>query len=346
MALRSAYWAARFSAWPERTAEQEGYSLLMPVPGDLPVFLELALATCATQDAEHRIETIVVPDRPTGAVRAIVAERAAGWNGPLRLQPFPRPERELLPRMGNPFHNYGIQLITGVSVASGSHVILHDADLFLTEPSGLDGRYTRTRDEGLDVSGVDQAWDTWFTDHDLTIAATWELCARRDWLRSFPPYLHMGHEGELLGERHIFDITLHAQGLSDQRRIAIHDHGDRIVHFNHVIGTYRHFQKAHGSFDDDRFRLLLIRLFIDLFAQHDHPYDLPTIEELALGLDDPRALVRYPPVSDRTRQDYADYRRKLQLILTGAWASADRADDAATALRAFDAHYHYAPERP
>ncbi|WP_226344454.1 hypothetical protein [Agilicoccus flavus] len=339
MSLAPTYWSGRFARWPAAEPAVPGYSLLMPVPGDLPVFLELAMATCATQESAHRVETIVVPDRPTKAIAQVLESRRSRWNGPISMRYFPHPERHLLPALRNPFHNYGIQLITGVSAARGTHVILHDADLFLLRPGALDDRYTRTRDEGLFVSGVNSVWDEWYASKDLTIAATWELCASRDWLRSFPPHMHMGHESELFGEQHVFDITLHTQALSDQRRIAIHEQDDAIVHFNYVIATYRHFQKSTSTFADDRFRLLLVRMFVDLFAQEPYDYKMPTMSDLADGLTNPEARVVYPSPTEATSAEYRDFRGKIERILTGAWVPPGRADAVATAMAAFDAHY-------
>ena len=291
----------------------------MPVPGDLPVFLELALSVCRLQNSAHRVETIVVPDKATPDIRRIVQREAADWAGTLSMRAFPRPERLFMPYLQNPFHNYGLQLITGVQAAAGSHVILHDADLFLLKPTVLDERYTRTRDDGLAVSGVDQAWDTWFAQRGLTIAATWELCARRDWIRSFPPSFHLGHVGEFQGEQHSFDITLHAQAVSDQRSIAIHAHDDAIVHFNHVIGTYRHFRRSRTSFLDDEFRLLLIRLFIDAFAQEPFDYKLPSLAELQRGIVDAGAPVTYPAPGTDSSAVYQDFRVKAERMFTGEW---------------------------
>src|SRR5947207_2233547 len=62
---KSAAWRATFSRWRPETAQKvPGYSLALPVPADLPVFLRLALATAAAQADEHRVETLVIPDAP------------------------------------------------------------------------------------------------------------------------------------------------------------------------------------------------------------------------------------------------------------------------------------------
>lgn len=341
MSLGSTYWAARFARWAPAEPVTPGYSLLLPVPGDLPVFLELALAVCHLQEHEYRVETIIVPDRPSAQIDAVVERHRPTWNGPLRTALFPRPERRLLPLLQNPFHNYGIQLVTGTQAARGSHVLLHDADLFLLQDGILDEHYHATRDGEFHVRGVNDVWDSWFADRGLSLAATWELCASRDWLRSFPPNLHMAHVAELGGEEHSFDITLHPQALTDPRRIGKRPEDDAIVHFNHVIGSYRGFRSTRGTFADHNFRILLIRLFVDLFADVEADYALPTLAELADCLHRSDGPVSYPaPGDDGT---YIEFRTKLDRILTGRWAPASRANRATEALAAFDAAYDWAP---
>lgn len=334
----NSYWSGRFNDWPAPQPAEPGYTLLVPVPGDLPVFLELALNVLARQEAAHRVETLVIPDKMTPAMSAITAGYAGTWKGPLRTLALPLPERFVLPLMRNPGRNHGVQLIEGISNARGSHVLLHDADLFLLDPAVLDERWVEASTDKLFALGVSPVWDSWFTTHGYELTATWELCADRDWLRAFPPAMHIGHEAEALGERHVFDTTLRAQLLSDPRRIRTHEIEDRIVHFNYVISTYRHFQNAKGTFTDDKFRLLLIRLFIDLFARQEAPYNLPGLDELAASLGRGEGAVAYPAATPAAIADYQAYRRNVERILTGPWA-AEKGADLSGRLAPFDAYY-------
>ncbi len=334
----NAYWSARFSDWAKPRPASRGYTLLVPVPGDLPVFLELALDVLGRQASEHRIETLVIPDKLTPAMTEITEAHRSGWNGPLRTVPLPLPERFVLPRLRNPGRNHGVQLIEGVTQARGSHILLHDADLFLLDPATLDQRWIEADADGLHALGVSPVWDPWFLDHGFNLTATWELCAERDWLRAFPPAMHIGHEAEALGERHVFDTTLRAQMLSDPDRIRTHEIDEQFVHFNYVISTYRHYQNAKGRFVDDKYRLLLIRLFVDLFAQYPATYNLPTLEELAAGLNGADAPVRYPPATAGARADYQAYRANVRRILAGPWA-AEKGADINERLAPFDDWY-------
>jgi hypothetical protein len=48
------YWQGRLGRWPVPKEQTDGYSVLVPVPGDPPVSLSLALAVCRHQQAVHR----------------------------------------------------------------------------------------------------------------------------------------------------------------------------------------------------------------------------------------------------------------------------------------------------
>ena len=345
MSVGSLYWRTRLARWPRRAraaAATSGYALLVPVPGDLPVFLDLALTVLSTQTAEHRVTTLVIPDQATPSIREIVAARRARWVGPLELLELPLPERYLLPRLKSASRNHGMQLVTGINAAGASHIVLHDADLFLLESGALDDQFRRCRDEGLSCLGVSPVWDTWFAEHGLALTATWELCAEVEWLRSFAPHLHLGHDAELFGEIHTFDTTLEPQARTDPALIAWHDLGESVVHFNYVISTYRLYQHRGPAMVDDNFRLLLIRVLIDLFASDDGAHQLPTLAEMTDVLRGGAAL-RFPTRADGAA-NYRTFRSHLERVLTGPWSSDSQRVAMHGALAEFDAYYDWVPE--
>ena len=55
--------ACLYPRWPPTRPLTEGYTVLMPMPGDLPVFVELALAGLAHQNPAGHVETLIIPDR-------------------------------------------------------------------------------------------------------------------------------------------------------------------------------------------------------------------------------------------------------------------------------------------
>lgn len=339
-AVARAVWRTRLRRWGGSTDEPvPGYTLLVPVPGDLPVFLRIALAVCKLQDPEHRVATFVIPDVMTDAMRSIVDQERSGWSGPLELLHLPVPERALLPRLGDPGRNHAYQIITGVKAASSSHVVLHDADLFLPAATAHRQQFERASGSGCPVLGVEAAWDPWFAERGRTLAATWEMVAEVSWLKSFPPHRLMGHDAAVEGAVHTFDTTFWGQlhSAPDSIRIAPPDGG--IVHFNYVISTYRKFVRTQGPFHDKMFRLLLIRAFVDLFDPGATMTGLPELDELVTGLRDARARVVYKP-SDA--DVYVAFRRKFSRILQGPWAGGD--DVAEAYLGPFDQFFGAAAE--
>ncbi len=317
------YWQARFRRWPKRAPSTDGYSLLVPVPGDLPVFLRLALAVCRHQDPGSRLETIVLPDRLTPVMRSIVAEARRDWPGEIRLQPLPVPERWVLPRLGNPGRNHATQLIVGVSRSRASHIVLHDADLFLMSGDLHRREFEMCRERRLACLGISPPWDPWYAEHGRQLAATWELCAQVEWLRSFAPVLHMAHKNELFGEQHTFDTTFYPQARTDPSLIAVTPTDD-FVHFNYVISNYRHFVRPHDDrWYDTRFRLLLVRLLVELFDQDSAAgYRLPGLAELGDCLGAETGPVRFPTV-DKGEAEYRSFRDLLGLASPGpGWTSA------------------------
>jgi hypothetical protein len=338
--LGARYWDARFRSWPPQRSLRPGYTVLVPVPGDLPVFLELALAVIAAQRADERVATLVIPDRMTPAVRHIVDQHRRTWSGALELVPLMRPERWVLPRFNNAARNHPAQIISGVRAARSTHVVLHDADLFVLRPDFLDQHYRSCRDRQLACLGVDPVWDGWFADHGRHLAATWELCASVPWIRSFTPSLHFGHEDTLFGERHVFDTMLYPQAISHPDLIGV-ERSDDIIHFNYVISAYRGFQRE-GTSDDNRFLLLFIRLLIDVFdPTRAATYAVPTLAELAASLEHRNGPVTYRE-GPEAETAYQRFRHLLSRALSGPWADEQRRDEVVGALEPFDRRYRYA----
>ena len=339
MSLGPLYWSRRFARWPSPSASRPGYTVLVPVPGDLPVFLELALAVCRLQGNEHRVATLVIPDVRTPEVDAIVAQHRPTWPGPLELLSLPRPERWVLPRMRNPGRNHGVQLIAGISACTSSHVVLHDADLFLLGGSAHEQQFEHATANDLSVLGVSPAWDPWYAAHGLQLAATWEMLASVAWLREHPPHRLIGHDAVRFGELHTFDTTFWAQTYTDPAKIEVRPLADDLIHFNYVISTYRAYQRATGPFHDSNFRLLLIRVLIELFDPSGVAYAVPSLSELADGLGDPSSSVHY---SASDADTYATFRSRLDGIVAGPWAQ-ERRDQVSPALQTFDAWFEARP---
>ncbi|MEJ5914121.1 hypothetical protein [Pseudokineococcus sp. 1T1Z-3] len=328
-------WRLRFGRWWSVAAiDDEGYTVLVPVPGDLPVFTDLALAVCRQQSGRHRRRTLVVPDRRSPAVAAAVARERPTWpGGSLELLDLPPVDQLVLPRLGDPGRNHGAQLVAGASAASTRRVVLHDADLFMLDPDLHDRMHEAAEASDLDVLGLSPAWDPWYSARGRELAATWEQTARTAWLRAYPPHRHLGHEASVGGERHVVDTTFWAQWHTDPGRVGVDPRSaEDVVHFNYVISTYRRFQRSEGSFHDGSFRLLLVRLFQDLFGRGEAPPGLPPLDRLAAGLDG-SSEVTYEPGDAST---YRAFRQQISRILAAPWVERERSSEAEALLAPFD----------
>ena len=335
------YWQRRLGRWPRAKDTTEGYSLLLPVPGDLPAFLRLALAVCSHQEAKHRVETLVIPDRLTLPVRQVVSAAKRQWQGTLEMLPLPAPERWVLPRLQNPARNHALQLLTGVAHSKASHILLHDADLFLLQRDFLDQQFVSCHERELACLGVSPAWDKWLERHGRRLVATWELCAKVDWMRAFAPYLHMGHENTLFGEKHTFDTTLYTQALTHPGLIEVSRAVD-FAHLGYVISHYRHFVKGRvGWHIDNRFLLLFVRLLADLYdPERSQSYQVPDCTELAAGLSQKAPRVKYPSAREG-RAAYKEFRCLLARALSGPWATDFQRSKLAVLLEPFDHFYDF-----
>lgn len=340
--VKNLFWRAAYSRWPAVEEVTPGYTLVLPVPADLPVFLYLGLATAAHQDPAGRVETIVVPDQMTPEFGAAFENARREFDvGPIRLVPVGRRSR-LFRRIArnDPSKNYFLQIHAGTAAARTSHALLHDADLFIRDPGFLARHYRRCAEEKLACLGVSPCWDDWLREHGFDhVVATWELLVDLGWLRSFPPWKHRGHHAWLAGEWHGFDVTLYPQALTAPELCGLHDAGDGFEHFNWVICSYRHF---HGGterpYEDDRFVLLLIRLLADSLRPGDgaisRSADLPSVELLARGISDPAQPVTYR--SEDARSYYPDFRRKVDRMLASPVFGDATADQIRSALQPFD----------
>ncbi|MCC6153682.1 MAG: hypothetical protein IT367_07980 [Candidatus Hydrogenedentes bacterium] len=316
MALASRFWTTMYGKWRSaRKDRSPGYTILMMVPGDMAVFLDLALDVCGGQDLTHCAEILVIPDRPSPEFRkrfeAAQDERA---HLPMRLVTLPFVDRLVTRKMNNPHHNYFLQLKNGIDHSRTTHVLLHDADLFIVEPNFLKAHYEACVERRLACLGLSPAWDQWYRDSGYPhVTATWELLIDVAWAQQYPPYKHHGHRDVLNGVSHEFDATLLPQCLTPPERVGRHDQEWGFVHFNYVISAYRLFQNSTGRYEDSNFRVLLVRLLIDACDRSGWQYDAPPISELAIGLRNPSRRVTY--TKQETRKNYPEFRSKLKELI-------------------------------
>jgi hypothetical protein len=335
---KQVFWRALYGSWWSPPPARQGYTVLVPVPGDLPTFLRLALATLEAQDPRGACEVIVLPDRMTpefGAAFRRCAQRFS-WT-PLRLITPGAAGRLVERQTSAPSVRHFAQLFPGLRATTTTHVLFHDADLFIQDRSFLARHYAACADHDRACVGVSPVWDPWFAEHGLDhLVGTWELMADMRWLRSFAPHEHRPHDSALDGRPHTFDTTLLPQAVTPAQRVALNEAAEgAFTHFSYVTGWYRIFQAARGPVEDKRFNLLLIRLLLDAFGE---PNDvLPSLERFVQGIEDPAVPVTY--TGPAPREHYPTFRGRLDEVLAGPTLPRERADRVEESLAPFDAAF-------
>jgi hypothetical protein len=340
---RNLLYQVLFRRWPAAAPKQpeSGYTVLLPVPADLPVFLKIAMTIVARQDAQHRRETLVLPDASSSAslaaFRAVFDHATAAWPGDQRIRTVPLGPlaRAMAQRQKNPGLNHWLQFVYGVSACRTTHALLHDADLFLSDPGFIETQYQRALSTRAACVGISPVWDAWYAENGYAhLVATWEMLFDTGWARSFDPWEHRGHEGIVGGKRHIFDTTLLPQCRTPASRIVLIPPQKEFTHFNYVISTYRWFQKSQGPFEDEHYRLLLVRLLIDAVDDSGWAYALPPLSELARGLTDASARITYS--APATAEHYDEFRAKLERLIDEETLGPLASESLRRGIRSFD----------
>lgn len=337
MPKKAELWKWFYSHWSKPVVEPTpGYTILMLIPGDLPVFLKIALEVCDTQKPEHLIETLVIPDKLMRGFPEIFEAWTRNYSiSPIRLVNL-KPLEQLLTRyQNNPHINCWFQMVRGVEAVQTTHALWHDADLFITEPGFMKTHYESCVKRDLACLGVSKPWDTWYEKQGINhLTSTWELIFNVNWLRSFQPWEHRGHDGIVAGKPHTFDITFSPQCQTLPEKVGRDQREWEFVHFNYVICTYRLFQKSKGPYEDDNFRLLLVRLLINAYDQSGWSYEVPSLDGLIQGITNKSNRVTY--LQEQTRQRYPEFRSKLQQLLESGFFDDEKASALYNGVRPFD----------
>lgn len=288
-----------------------GYTLLLPVPHDLPVFLHLAGAVCSRQHPEGLVETLVIPDRVHSGFQQQFERFAAEWPlGPVRLVELRPIDRAIRARTRNTSVMHWLQIINACETVSSTHAFLHDADTFLLNRDFLRERYRRCIEDDVSFLGVQQRWDmaqgadvavprsypNQVIFPELThLLATWELVFDVSCLRSFRPNELRAQYVVLRGLFKHLDTLHMAQLQIGPERVACQPADRDFVHLSGVISNYLSFGWSRGPFHDRGFKLLMLRLMIDAFDPDTPGYNLPTVDEMAEGIGRSDRRVTYSP---------------------------------------------------
>ena len=303
-----------FGRWRRSCPFEPGYTILLPLPMDMPFLLRFALEGLLRMDTSNCKQILVVPD---------------GWGDDKGralqevIDAFPDPRLEMVHlrwidykairamRPPGCAATHWLMVVNGTTFARCEYAFLHDADAFFLEADGLERQYRLCQDNGMYSLGVTARWDPSFLEHGYSIPGTWELMYSTRWVRKYTPYDLKGRKRETHKGIVEFDSLLYPQ-FEDypSGKVGVMDPPPKFVHFNGTIGAYRLFRDANGKqVIDELFRLVLLAILESLVPDKSGKRVVPTVEELAKALTDPSAPVTY--ATQLATQEYPIFRKMI-----------------------------------
>jgi hypothetical protein len=333
--------AMLFARWRRPCPYEDGYTILLPSPVDMPFLLRYALEGLGRVNTENCRQILVVPDG-WGDGENSLGRVVAMFDDPRIELAEIRPIDSLVLRVmgkANGSATHWLSIVNGTTDARCGHVFLHDSDAFFLEVDGLERQYRECRDRGMYTLGVTARWDPMFTERGYSIPGTWESMYSTRWARSRSPYALKGGLRATPHGMGVFDTMLYPQYLDyPSGKVGVMADPPRFVHFNGTIVTYRAFRDRAGApIIDEVFRVLLLALLEEqLPAEDGHPV-VPTVAELARGLVDPEAPVTYR--TKGTAAEYPTFRRLLDNLCEAPIFAGARADRIRESIRPFDEYF-------
>lgn len=342
---RYVYRAAKrviYGAWPERELT-DGYTILLPIPADMPFLLQLALEGFRHLNKTSCRGAIVISDGAASddELRTIVRDFG---DDSVRYVAINALDRLLvnLPRSdGSANFRHFTQILRGIEVATSTAIYLHDADAFWLEPDGVEQQYREFRDRSMYTLGVTPRRDPMFLEKGYEIPGTWELMFSNPWVRTRNREAIKGGWYPLPnGEWRWFDTLLADQYINyPSGKFGVMAKPPNLVHFYATITDYRQWLRSRHQRGvvDRSFNLLFLSMLSQGMSSPSAEISLPVPAELARGLIDETAPITYVGV---VRKQYAGFRENLHALLTGP-ISARVADSLRSAILPFDKHYSW-----
>ncbi len=331
-----------FGRWRGGCPFEDGYTILLPSPMDMPFLLRYALEGLLRMDTPNCKQILIVPDGQGFDRGRALREVADSFSDPrielVQLRPL---DYKIIRSMKPPGSaaTHWMAVVNGVLNARSGHAFLHDADAFFLEAGGLERQYREARDREMSTLGVTARNDPDFLRIGYEIPGTWELMFSTRWARSRAPYELKGRlratpDGEIL-----FDSMLGPQYLDyPLGKVGVMADPPRFVHFNGTIFTYRLFRDRGGtSVVDELFRILLLAILEDLVPAGDGSRVVPRVDELVEGLTDPSAPVTYG--SEVAVQEYPVFRAMVDELCEAPIIQGERAGRIRGLIQPFDAHF-------
>jgi hypothetical protein len=338
-----------FGGWRRRGRLEEGYSILLPTPMDMPFLLQYALDSLRHLDTSHCKQIVVIADgwgndEGRGLRRVVTAAE----DPRIELVELRRAAHVVIRRRKKAIsrtasnaagNTHWAMMVEAIDAARCEYCFLHDADAFFLDADGLERQYRECRERGMDTLGVEARSDSFFEEIGYIIPGTWELMFSTRWARRRDPTTLKGRWRSSPHGIHEFDNLLYPQYLDFPKgKIGMMEVPPRFVHFSSAVITYRVFcQAPRPHVVDELFRLLSLALLEELLPGTNRA--LPPVAELTRGLRDPTAPVTYD--SNVAIDQYPTFRRLVEDLCQAPIMRGARAVKIRTLIRPFDEHFQY-----
>lgn len=342
-----------YNSWPVfNLPARKGYSVLLPLPGDLPVFLKFTFDWLKLQKRDNLVEILVIPDRLTKDFsQAFKETRSENRHLPMRLAPLTSLDRltnRIALSLKDVYKTHPLQIVRAINNLSSEHALLSDADVFMIDKNFIERQYKICLEKDLFCLGADKAWDNWFEENNIKhIVSTWQLMFRTAWVRRFRPFQIFPGRTRIGGKRHNLDVFYLVQYLTSPEKISNNNCDTDFVHLGNIILTYNKFRVSRGPFEDSSCKILFIRMLADAYNCVHAGRCIPDMQELIKGIKDPQVKVTY--LDKNIPANYLKFRNKMQRIIDSGILSDEKIKKIKSSLELFDENicnrYHIAVSR-
>jgi hypothetical protein len=338
---------ALFGRWRRSQPLVAGYTILLPMPMDMPFLLRFALEGLRHLNSENCSQIVVIPDGwgddGGKTFRAVVAACDDPRVELVELRPgirfYIQKIQTRRTHESAASWSHWAMIVEGTASARSEYVFLHDADAFFVDANALERQYRECRDRAMDTLGVQVRTDAFFQRIGYAIPGTWEMMYSVPWARRRNPLTLKGMWQSTAHGVQEFDTMLYPQYLDyPTGKIGVMAEPPRVVHFHGTIMTYRTLKDYAGRpLVDMLFRLLLLSILEDLLPAPDGRRILPPPGELARGLTDPSASITYN--SETATREYPIFRRQIDELCASPTFAGPRANRIRELIQPFDEHY-------
>jgi hypothetical protein len=338
---------ALFGRWRRPQPLVAGYTILLPMPMDMPFLLRFALEGLRHLNSENCSQILVIPDGWGDDGGKAFREVVAACDDPrvelVELRPGIRFYIQKIQmrknRQSAANWSHWAMIVEGTTSARSEYAFLHDADAFFIDADALERQYRECRDRAMETLGVQVRTDAFFQRIGYAIPGTWEMMYSVRWARRRNPLTLKGNWQSSAHGVHEFDTMLFPQYLDyPTGKIGAMAIPPRLVHFHGAVTTYRVLKDhAKRPLIDMMFRLLLLSILEDLLPAPDGRRILPSPGELARGLTDSSAPITYN--SETATREYPIFRKQIDELCESPTFAGPRADRIRELLQSFDEHY-------